>query len=195
MTASSERYPIELPVREGTVLLRPPTPEDRDTILAFAQSLPSHDLLFLRRDITRPDEVDTWIAAVQSGQLATVLAMRDGDIVGYSVVDRSPLVWMRHVAELRVMVGPSMRGRGLGRLLTTEAFRIASGMGVEKMVAQMTTDQRTAITVFQNLGFENEAVLHDHVKDRDGKTYDLLILRRAVSEFESSVILEEYNAR
>ena len=68
-----------------------------------------------------------------------------------------------------------MRGQGLGRLLTTEAFRIASEMGVEKMVAQMTTDQRTAIAVFQNLGFENEAVLHQHVKDRDGKNYDLLI--------------------
>ena len=195
MSAASVRYPIELPLGEGTVTLRPPSPSDRDAILAFAGALPTHDLLFLRRDITRPEEVDAWIAAVSSGELATVLAMRGGAVIGYSVVDRSPLRWMRHVAELRVMVANSMRGQGLGRLLTTEAFRIASEMGVEKMVAQMTTDQRTAIAVFQNLGFENEAILHGHVKDRDGKNYDLLILRRAVSEFESSVILEEYGAR
>jgi len=195
MTATPDRYPIEHPVGDETVLLRPPGADDRDAILAFARSLPSHDLLFLRRDITRPEEVEAWLGAVAAGQLATVLALRGGEIVGYAVVDRSPLVWMRHVAELRVMVGPTMRGKGLGRMLTTEAFRIASDMGVEKMVAQMTTDQRTAISVFQNLGFENEAVLHDHVKDRDGKNYDLLILRRAVSEFEASVILEEYEAR
>lgn len=194
MTAPTERYPIELRLGQGSIVLRPPRPPDREAILAFAQSLPTHDLLFLRRDITRPEEVSAWIAAVAAGDLATVLALRDDAVVGYSVVDRSPLEWMRHVAELRVMVAASMRGQGLGRLLTTEAFRIASEMGVEKMVAQMTTDQRTAIAVFQNLGFENEAVLHQHVKDRDGKNYDLLILRRAVSEFEASVILEEYGA-
>ena len=194
MTAPTERYPIELRLGEGSIVLRPPSPPDREAILAFAQSLPTHDLLFLRRDITRPEEVSAWIAAVAAGDLATVLALRDDAVVGYSVVDRSPLEWMRHVAELRVMVAASMRGQGLGRLLTTEAFRIASEIGVEKMVAQMTTDQRTAIAVFQNLGFANEAVLHQHVKDRDGKNYDLLILRRAVSEFEASVILEEYGA-
>ncbi len=192
MTTTADRYPVELALREGAVLLRPPEPADRDAILAFARSLPSHDLLFLRRDITRPAEVDGWIASVVAGELATVLAIREDAVVGYAVVDRSRLEWMRHVAELRVMVSDSLRGQGLGRLLTTEAFRIASEMGVEKMVAQMTTDQRTAITVFQNLGFENEAVLHEHVRDRDGKKYDLLILRRAVSSFESSVILEEY---
>ena len=194
MTTVYSRYPTELPLREGTVLLRPPEPADRDAVLAFAQSLPTHDLLFLRRDITRPEEVDDWIAMVVADELATVLALRGDAVVGYAVVDRSHLEWMRHVAELRVMVSATMRGQGLGRLLTTEAFRIASEMGVEKMVAQMTTDQRTAITVFQNLGFENEAVLHQHVRDRDGKKYDLLILRRAVSGFESSVILEEYGA-
>ena len=175
MTTVYSRYPTELPLREGTVLLRPPEPADRDAVLAFAQSLPTHDLLFLRRDITRPEEVDDWIAMVVADELATVLALRGDAVVGYAVVDRSHLEWMRHVAELRVMVSATMRGQGLGRLLTTEAFRIASEMGVEKMVAQMTTDQRTAITVFQNLGFENEAVLHQHVRDRDGKKYDLLI--------------------
>jgi L-amino acid N-acyltransferase YncA len=195
MAAQNERYPIDIPLGDGSVLLRPPVPADRDAILAFARALPQHDLLFLRRDITRPEEVDGWITAVERGELATVLAIRDDAVVGSSVVARSRLDWMRHVAELRVMVAGSMRGQGLGRLLTTEAFRIASDMGVEKMVAQMTTDQRTAIAVFQNLGFENEAILHDHVKDRDGKSYDLLILRRSVSGFEASVILEEYSAR
>ena len=195
MPDSGDRYPIEVAVGGEAVTLRPPVAADGAAVLAFAESLPTHDLLFLRRDITEPREVDAWIAAVAAGDLATVLAIREGAVVGYCVVDRSPLAWMRHVAELRVMVAAEMRGKGLGRMLTTEAFRIASEMGVEKMVAQMTTDQRTAIAVFQNLGFENEAVLHDHVKDRDGKSYDLLMLARAVSEFETSVILEEYGAR
>ncbi len=193
-------YPIEVDLAGQTVTLRPLARDDRDAVLAFARSLAPHDLLFLRRDITQVDEVDAWIEAVERGELETVIAVLDGpggdgSVLGYCVVDRSPLWWMRHVAELRVMVGGDARGKGLGRVLTTHAFRAASEMGVEKMVAQMTTDQRRAISVFQNMGFQNEAVLRDQVKDRDGKTYDLLVLARPVSEFESSVILEELAGR
>ena len=188
-------YPLEVDLAGQSVTLRPLAAGDRDAVLAFAGSLAPHDLLFLRRDITQRSEVDAWIEAVERGELETVLAVLDGAVLGYCVVDRSPLWWMRHVAELRVMVGGDVRGKGLGRVLTTHAFRAASAMGVEKMVAQMTTDQRRAITVFQNMGFQNEAVLRDQVKDRDGKTYDLLVLSRPVSEFEASVILEELGGR
>ena len=55
----------------------------------------------------------------------------------------------------------------------------------------MTTDQRGALNVFQRLGFENEALLRGQVKDRDGQKYDLIVLRREVSDFEGSVLLEE----
>ena len=193
-------YPLEVDLAGQSVTLRPLVAGDRDAVLAFANALAPHDLLFLRRDITQPSEVDAWIEAVARGELETVVAVRDGpvregSVLGYCVVDRSPLWWMRHVAELRVMVAGDMRGKGLGRVLTTHAFRAASAMRVEKMVAQMTTDQRPAIAVFQNMGFQNEAVLRDQVKDRDGKTYDLLILARPVSELEASVILEELGGR
>ena len=194
--APDQPYPVQIDLAGESVTLRPLAAGDRDAMLAFASALAPHDLLFLRRDITQPAEVDAWIEAVARGELETVVAVlegpvREGAVLGYCVVDRSPLWWMRHVAELRVMVGADARGKGLGRVLTTHAFRAASEMGVEKMVAQMTTDQRPAISVFQNMGFQNEAVLRDQVKDRDGKSYDLLVLARPVSEFESSVIIEE----
>ena len=194
MTTPANQQPaVQLEGRPVT--LRPMMAGDRERILAFARSLPSHELLFLRRDITRPEEVDAWIEQLRGGHLRTVLAVRDRggeeEVLGYCVVDRSPVPWTRHVAELRVLVHPAAQGKGLGRLLTREAFRIATELGVEKMIAQMTTDQRRAINVFQNMGFTNEAVLARHVKDRDGRTYDLLVLAREVSAFESSVILSE----
>jgi L-amino acid N-acyltransferase YncA len=195
MTEQRAPYPLEVSAGGEAVTLRRLAPGDREAMLAFARSLPPHDLLFLRRDITDAAEIDAWIEAVETGTIETLIALVGGDVVGYCVVDRSPLAWMQHVAELRVMVGEAMRGKGLGLVLTTHAFRAASEMGVEKMVAQMTTDQRRAISVFQNLGFQNEALLRDQVKDRDGKTYDLLVLARPVSEFESSVILEELEGR
>ena len=159
------------------------TPADRDTMLAFAQALPSHDLLFLRRDITRPEVVGLWVDDIRRERITTVLAERDGVVVGYATVDRGDVSWSPHVAELRVTVASSMRRQGLGRVLTMEAFRIALDLGVEKMVAQMTTDQEAAIAVFEALGFRTEALLRDHVKDREGRKLDLLIMAHDVARF------------
>ena len=76
--------------------------------------------------------------------------------------------------------GPQLRGRGIGRLLTEEAFRLALGMGVDKVIGQMTVDQHQAIAVFRSLGFQPEALLRDHVKDRQGEKHDLVILSHDV---------------
>lgn len=179
-------YPIRTNVEGEDIVLRLMTAEDRDGILAFARSLPEHDLLFLRRDITDPRAVDRWLHDIADGAIKTVLAEHDGQIAGYATVHREPLRWSSHVAELRVMVGESLRGKGLGRILTQEAFAIALGMGIEKMIAQMTLDQKGAIATFETLGFRPEALLRDQVRDREGVKHDLLVLSHDVARFEAT---------
>ena len=49
----------------------------------------------------------------------------------------------------------------------------------------MTTDQRTAIAAFEGLGFRAEAVLCNHVKDRDGQAHDIAVLSHDVAEVQS----------
>jgi L-amino acid N-acyltransferase YncA len=176
-------YPQELRLGDDGLVLRHMADADHDAVLAFARSLPSHDLLFLRRDITRPEVIDRWLDDIRRGRIATLLAEREGVLVGYATVDRGDVSWSPHVAELRVLIAPSMRRRGLGRALTKEAFQIALDLGVEKMVAQMTTDQEGAIAVFESLGFRTEALLRDHVKDREGHKLDLLIMAHDVVRF------------
>jgi L-amino acid N-acyltransferase YncA len=176
-------YPREVRVRDDRVTLRYMSPADRESVLAFARALPAHDLLFLRRDITRPEVIDRWLDDISGQRITTVLAEYGGEVVGYATVDRGDVSWSPHVAELRVAVASSMRRRGLGRLLTQEAFLIALDRGVEKMVAQMTTDQEGAIAVFETLGFHTEALLRDHVKDREGRKLDLLIMAHDVVQF------------
>jgi L-amino acid N-acyltransferase YncA len=158
---------------------------DKPGVLAFARKLPEHDLLFLRRDISQEPAVDDWIAELKSGEIVTILATEKDAVVGYATIHRSLLRWTAHVAELRVMVAESIRGVGLGRILTQEAFAIALGAGIEKMVAQMTLDQKGAIATFEGLGFRPEALLRDQVKDRQGNKHDLLVLSHEVARFES----------
>ena len=177
------RYPAATTIAGARVTLRLMDRGDAAPMVAFARQLPPHDLLFLRRDITEPAQVEIWLQRIEAG-LATSLLLIDegGEIQGYATVDRNDLPWSPHVAELRALVQPELRGRGAGRLLTEEAFRIALEMNVEKVIAQMTIDQQRAISVFRSLGFEPEAVLKQHVKDRDGRKHDLVILSHDVAQ-------------
>ena len=179
----SMRYPASATIAGSPVTLRLMERGDAEAIVSFARQLPHHDLLFLRRDITQPKQVEVWVERIEAGLTTSLLLIDEGgEIAGYATVDRNDLPWSPHVAELRVLVGPSVREQGAGRLLTEEAFRIALEMKVEKIIAQMTIDQQQAISVFRTLGFKPEAVLREHVKDREGVKHDLVILSHDVAE-------------
>jgi L-amino acid N-acyltransferase YncA len=159
-----------------TVVLRPLAADDRERIITFAGALPEEDLLFLERDITQPAEVDAWIKDTLEERLTTLIAWEVDVVIGYATFHRGIAHWMRHVAELRVVVAQSARGIGTGRLLLELAFEMVLDMGVTKVIARMTPEQTGALKLFQRLGFAEEAVLRDHALDANGLTHDLLVL-------------------
>lgn len=166
------------------------TPEDAPAIEAFAKALPLDDLTFLRTDITQPETIKNWMNYLRMGRTISILAeTEDKVIAGYASIHMNEAQWMRHVGELRVLVGRDYRGIGLGKRLTNEAFSIAKDLGLKKITAQMTTDQRSARQVFEHLGFRPEALLADHVMTRDGQTHDLLIMSYDVAGFSNDAPL------
>jgi RimJ/RimL family protein N-acetyltransferase len=180
MNNATRRYPRTVHCKSDAVTVAALSDDDREALTAFVARLPAHDLLFLRRDITNPKVVTAWIEATQSGEIRSLVAREDELIVGATAVVIDDLAWSRHVGELRVLVEPRWRGRGLGRELIQECFAQAVELGLEKLCAQMTTDQLAAIGVYEGLGFRAEALLRDHVKDRDGKPHDLALLSHDV---------------
>lgn len=178
-----EGFPKTVTRNGQTITIRMMTTSDGPGLRTFGQQLSDHDLLFLRRDITKQSTIDTWVRNVAEGTMQTVLAEEQSQILGYSSLYRNDFDWSRHVAELRVLVAPHARKLGLGRLLTREAFTVALTLGIEKIVARMTPDQTGARTVFEELGFRPEALLRNEVKDRAGKTHDILLMANDVATF------------
>jgi len=181
--------PAQIRLGDAVVDLRYLKPDDGDALLAFARRLSPGDLLFLRRDITTPEQVDNWLREAAEGLVTTILALHDEQIVGYATVASDGLTWTRHVRELRVMVAPRMRGKHLGRKLVEEAFAVARQQGARKMMAQMTVDQESAIAAFKRIGFQPEARLHGQVIDRQGGLHDLQIMSLNVDAFEAKLEL------
>lgn len=184
---SSRSYPITFASEDGNIELRRLKATDTEAMLAFALRLPVHDLLFLRRDITQPKVVAAWIEAENLGRITTIVATRDGAIVGCGTVVRDELSWAKHVGEMRVIAEPAVRGKGLGHKLAQECFAIALELGLEKMTAQMTIDQLGAIAVFEGMGFKPEALLRNQVQDSGGVKHDIVILSHDVAAFHAQM--------
>ena len=171
------RYPKAVTTRNGRRLeLRLMGEGDRKLMLDFARSLPVHDLLFLRNNITEEPAIDDWIANIAAGRSATVLAVDGERLAGYAALHYNTTDWTRHIGEIRMLTAADFRGIGLGRMLASETYAIGRALGLKKLSAQMTLDQAGARTTFEHLGFKPEALLTDFVMDASGRTRDLLVM-------------------
>jgi len=176
-------YPLQLDMKGHSITIREMNAGDGPAMLAFARSLPAHDILFMRRNITEERGIEKWIRSIESGINHSVIALKGEDIVSYSTIHMTELDWSSHVAELRVSVSTECRNMGLGRTLVREAFKLAVTLDIEIIVYRMTPDQTSARALFEELGFRNEAVLKDHMKDSHGDYHDLLVMAVNVNDF------------
>lgn len=183
----SKRYPRNVELKNGSVTLDLMQSDMEQEVLSFASTLPPHDLLFLRRDITQPKVLSAWGTQIDSGEITSLIAREDGNMLGCSAVVVDKHSWSPHVGELRVLVGPAGKDRGLGRVLIQESFLLALGLGLQKLTAQMTPDQTAAIAVFEEMGFIAEALLKDHVQDQQGTKHDIVILSHDVEAFAAQM--------
>jgi ribosomal protein S18 acetylase RimI-like enzyme len=179
--ASEQPIKVELDGSEFTI--RRIEPDDADALLSYAKTLPRHDIVYMRRNLSTQAGIDKWFRALDNGNTFAYVAVQDEKIVGYSSINTSGLDWSSHVADIRVSVSPDVRKSGLGRVLVREAFRLAVTLEIEIVRASMTPDQKGARALFEELGFKNEAIMKDHVKDLDGAYHDLLVMAVNVDAF------------
>jgi ribosomal protein S18 acetylase RimI-like enzyme len=155
-----------------------------DAVRDFLNGLPEEDATFIKEDVHDPSVAEGWCSG---GDRARRLVARDGDRVA-GLASVVPLHgWSSHVGELRLVVSPQARGRGLGRELARRALAEAFDLGLEKVVVEVVAEQEGAIRMFDDLGFRGEALLQRHIRDRHGGLRDLLVLAHAADEEWSSL--------
>lgn len=180
---SKRTYPWRTKIADEEVTLRLMTPEDRDAMLEFARALPADDLLFLAVDITDERAVDDWIRRLKDKTIHTLIVEKAGKLAGHGSLIFEEQVWTRHLGGMILLLAPEVRGNGLGNILASELFSYAEDIGLRKVVARMAADQKSAIQVFEKLGFKAEALLTDCVIDRNDMTHDLMIMSYDVTGF------------
>ena len=151
---------------------------------AFFRGLPDGDVTFIKEDLS-PATLQSWVQAERRGRRWVGLD-DDGSLAGFVAI--LPLTgWSSHVGELRLVVDPGHRGRGVGRDLASHALDEAVRMGLAKVVVEVVAVQQGTVAMFTNLGFTAEAVLDDHIRDRDGELRDLMLLAHKVDDSWSAM--------
>ncbi|MBP1291226.1 MULTISPECIES: GNAT family N-acetyltransferase [Bradyrhizobium] len=183
-TIKMRSYPRRVKFESGDVEFRLMGAADEAAVGKFANALAVHDMLFLPRNIREPKVLSAWIKEIERGSIVSLLVVKDDIVVGCGTIVRDPMSWSAHVGEIRTVIASHVRGTGIGRALSNEAFDLALSMRLERLTVQMTSDQTRAITIFEALGFRAEALLRDQVKDLQGKTHDIVVLGVNVADVQ-----------
>lgn len=142
----------------------------------FFLRVPESDHNSFAEDVLSPGVVQSWLGDTRAHRALAC----DGDaVIGY--VALLPQVgWSSHVGNLRVVVDPAARGKGVGRELARHGLLASIERGLSKTVVEVVVDAVPAIGMFEAIGFEPEALLRDHVRDKSGELHDLVVLAHLV---------------
>jgi L-amino acid N-acyltransferase YncA len=166
-------------LKDGTeVLIRDLRDDDVEMSLAFFRDLPPKDRIYLRNDVTRREVVEERIRKMSTGKILRLVAVDDeGRIIADGSLESEGFAWKDHVAELRLIVAGAYQRKSLGVLLARELYLQAASKRVEELVAKIMRPQKAALKAVERLGFKEQAVLPDYVKDTEGIKHDMIIMR------------------
>jgi ribosomal protein S18 acetylase RimI-like enzyme len=104
---------------------------------------------------------------VTSGGLALGLVV-DDQVVGNLMVERRRGRYESHRGDVSMAIRKGFRGIGLGRALLDTAVDWARAVGITKLTLGVFPSNRPAIALYRAVGFEEEGVLHGHLRLPDG---------------------------
>ncbi len=158
-------------------IIREMSMDDVESSFAFFSELPEEDRAYLRVDVTDHAIVEHRIRAADPERVTRLVAVVDDRIVADGSLELGAPGWEKHVAELRLIVARPFQHLGLGMLMARELYFLAAGKKVEEIMVRFMAPQKAAHNIFTKLGFHQDAILHDYVKDVSGHKQDLIIMR------------------
>ena len=178
-----EEYPKTIELTDGSmVFLELMTDNELDELIRFFKHLPEKDRLYLRSDITDPENVRRRFGNLDYECMFPIIARVNDEIIGIATIFRASFGWMRNLGEVRICIAPEFQKRGLSTFLVRELFFQALKMGIYILQAELMDTQKAAIIAFGHLGFKQEAILPKHVTDIKGVRRDLVIMTLDVED-------------
>ena len=116
----------------------------------------------------------------QMAKSCYIIAMLESLIVGVVNLSFTKAIKKRHVAEIgSVFVKPEYRGQGVARSLFQELERIAKSKGVEILKLTVLTNNISAKTLYEKIGFIKTGDIPKSLKNK-GIYYDEILMQKQI---------------
>jgi RimJ/RimL family protein N-acetyltransferase len=171
-------YPRELTLRDGgRVTMRPLEDGDQQALLDFFLTVPEEERFFLKEDVTSPEVIANWVRHRDYARALPLIALDGERVVADAVLIRRRGNSRSHIGEIRVVVAPQYRERGLGTTLIRELCDIADDAGLEKVTFELVADrEQEAIRAAEWLGFLRVATIEGGAVDPLGHHHDVVLM-------------------
>lgn len=177
-----DEYPKTVILKDGAaVVLRPLEAGDVDQLVAFFQRISAHDRWYLQHDVSDTELVRKWARAVDYARVIPIIAVKDGQIIGDATLHRRHFGSSRHVAKVRLVIDPLVRGQRLGTWMMLDLIQLATSLGLEKLVAEIAGGETAALKAFRHLDFVRECIIPELHKDDMGNPCDLVIMVKTLA--------------
>jgi RimJ/RimL family protein N-acetyltransferase len=171
-------YPKEVALRDGTrILVRPIEERDEQALIDFFLGIPEEERFFLKEDVTSPEVIHRWATRYDYDRALALLAWDGPRVVADAALIRRRGNSRSHIGELRIVVAPEYRSRGLGTALIRELCDIADDAGLEKVLFEVVADrEQEALRAAEWLGFLKVAAIEGGAVDPMGHHHDVVLM-------------------
>ncbi len=157
-------YSKELLLKNATrVRLRSLENEDMGNLFKFFSKIPRTDLLIYKDDVRKWETIESWFTSSLYEKVCQIIALKDGEIIANGTLHKGGLYW-QHAAEIKLIVDPDYRGRGLGSQMFKTLLVEALKRSFEKIIVRFTPDNKSFTRILDHFGFKPEAVLNCYVR-------------------------------
>ncbi len=179
-----EGYPKSFTLNDGVeVQLRPLISSDSTALLSLFQQVPEEDLYYLKDTVTDPEVIRGWTNDISLERVIPIEALHGDRVIADATLHRSRVFARNHIGEVRVVVDPEYRGKGLGRRLMREMLDIAAELDLYRVVMELVPEREAAaIDVAESMGFQRVSTLPGRIRDYSGSYNDLTVLEISLSD-------------
>ncbi len=179
-----EGFPKHFTLDDGTAVeVRPLAQQDHEPLHGFFSRIPEEDLYYLKDNVTDLEVIREWTHNINHERVIALEAIVDGEIVCDATIHRTRAFSRRHIGELRVVVDPAYRQRGLGSIVIRELLDIAKEINLYKVYIDLVPRrEEAAIRFAERMGFERVATLPARIMDYYGGYLDVVVMEVSLSD-------------
>lgn len=172
-------HPHYVTLRNGkAALIRYVEPADAEALIDHVNEVGAERVYIHTEKVERSvgEEADR-IRRFDREQTLSLVATIDKRLVGISDVQKGRLSKNAHTGTLGIAIRKEARGLGLGKAMLEDDIRWARSVGIRKLSLTVFATNQSAIALYRQLGFAEEARLKGQVI-LDGQPVDELVMAR-----------------